>query len=445
MIFDRQKKIFFYFFSCFFLSHCGLHIWEKAPPVPNYRISASSSGYCSKINYKEEFKAYFFEELGESVDNNSVGKRVERALKCIQSRIIVAKDLIANDHLTKQELISLLNRESIRTENMEAIIDRIINLKHFDESIFIKNNLVDIMKRPSADSVSLENTMCRKQEIGESVLSKQEVDVLVSFLVHLSDFLLVVEQKSYDLKEKFFNTVSKEKFVDTLLEKDFFYQKDSSFAYYAWLFMVSEDFQNRFVSFLSDYFAEDFPEYSQYLKTGLSERTKNLESWLERWGRDIRKLFSRDKVDEILDPLSQAMFFPQVFNSQLNVQNVKYIVLNIYLTQYFFFIYDVNRDFQIDHQELESLSCFLTSLVYVFIAPRLEGQREWIQNLYKPKAISNYIIRYQKFPSIASLSYLSYRIFENPETLENLHYEDVSRLISGFFSEFFKLRPEIIQ
>ena len=414
MIFRKQREFFFIFFACLFLSHCGLRIGEMASPIPTYNISLSSED-CLSLNYKEEFSSYFLKQTAKDLS----GQRLSRALNCIASRIVRAENLINHEYFEKQELINFLNQDFIKTEDMKPIINHIIDPVYFDDYILIKDNVVQLIAKKPDGFFAHANTVCQSQRADKIVFSKQEVGIFVDFLEGLSDFFLTVERSSYEVFEQFFKSNDS---GSHLLSKSQLKENDY--------------FENHFISFLSKYFYKDFPAYSLFLdRLHFSEEYSHPRKRQNRVKEDLKQ------VEAVLQPLLDIAQLPWPSSDRLTVQNIKYMMLNIYTMKAFFSVYDVNQDSMLSPRELEPLSCFITPLISAIMRPRLKNRWEFIQDLYKSKAVATYIIKYQKIPpeglNWQFLMYLKYRLFENPENLDNLSYTDVSRLISVLFLELF--------
>ena len=147
-------------------------------------------------------------------------------------------------------------------------------------------------------------------------------------------------------------------------------------------------------------------------------------------------------------PLLKVLYLSLDKENKISFQNVKYMTLNIYITQAFFQVYDLNQDFQLSSQELKSLSCLITPLMSVLIPPELKKEWDFIQRIYSPMAISHYIINYQKIPSGDLMEsdfwhFWWFRIWRDSEKLNRMSYLEVSRFTSLLFSELFnKIRFE---
>ena len=419
MIFRKHRELFFIFFACLLLSRCGLYIGEEAPPIPKYKLSLSSSD-CSRLDYKKEFSSYFLEEPEKiQTDDSMSGQRLSRALICIASRIVRAENLINHEYFEKQELINFLNQDFIKTEDMKPIINHIIDPVYFDDYILIKDNVIQLIAKKPDHHFAQANTVCRSQRTDKIVFSKQEVGIFVNFLEGLSDFFLRVEQSSYEVFEQFFKNN----------DLDFHLLSKSSLK-------ENDYFKNHFIAFLSKYFEKDFPAYSLFLNESYRSEEYSHPRHRQRSRRQNPK-----QIGDTLQPLLDMAQWPWPSSDGLTVQNIKYMMLNIYIMKAFFSVYDVNQDSVLSPGELKTLSCLITPLISAIMRPRLKDQMEFIRDFYTPKAVATYIIKYQKIPpdnlNWQLLIYLKYRLFENPENLDNLSFTDVSRLISVLFLELF--------
>ncbi len=158
-----------------------------------------------------------------------------------------------------------------------------------------------------------------------------------------------------------------------------------------------------------------------------------------------------EELDSAFQPLWDMAQLPLPSSERLTAQNIKYIMLNIYITNSLFAVYDINQDSVLNPAELELLSCVLTPLVSPLVLSQLDKLnglpqqiKKLIQDFYDPKAITNYIIKYQKLPPHSSkdikgmASFLRYRMWSDPDSWEDLSYTDASRLISVLILEAYK-------
>ena len=390
-----------------------MEIGEEAPTIPKYKLD-QNSGDCSSVDYKKEFSSYFLEEQEKDQTNNLSGERLSKALNCISSTIERNKNLINHENFDKRELINFLNQAFVKTKNMEPTIDHITNPDYFDDYIFIKDNIIYMIGEQKAGCFVKADKVYHSQN-DAIIFSKQEVDVFVGFLKNLSDFFLKLEQSSYEVFERFFN---KNDLDAHLLSKSQLNQ--------------SKAFQNQFISFLSNYFHKDFPEYSRFFDKNFSEIHYDFNKLQQRidgyhstrFQRRINKYhfakFQQKKNDyqslklrnSILQPLAIMAQLPPSFSDKLTVQNIKYIMLNIYIMRALFSVYDINQDSILSPKELKSLSCLITPLVSIIISPELKNEWKSVQNFYAPNAITNYIITHQEIPSRWNLNYIWYRVFK---------------------------------
>ena len=434
MIFNRPIKPLFLIGVFLFLPHCGLHIGEDAPPVPKYMMPSSAAAYCLDLNYEEELYSYFLKEQEENLPDNFSGQNLNGALECIVSRVESIKNEIGHGHFEREELINFLDQDFVKTKDMEPIINHIVHPTYFDDYILIKDSVIDLIGRQPDNSVVSNGAVCRKKPNGKIAFSKQEVDILMNFLNNFSEFLLMVEKNSYEVFEQFFKN---HKADPHLLSRS--------------QLKKSESFRKNFISFLADYLNEDFPTYSLFLKNVLSrqEELQPLKQTASRWR--IREHFMRNQkakeIEDVLQPFLEMAQWPVSPSDHLTVQNIKYILLNVYITKAFFAIYDINKNSVLDPEELETLSCLITPLASVIVSSLLEDEGQIAKQIAKhifkePKAVASYIIKYQKMPPknwpdnfLKDLSFLQYRYFENQDNFWKLSYTDVSRLVSALLLE----------
>ena len=413
MIFKRNI---FVFLSCFSICSCGLQIGEVAPGVPDYYLPESST-VCSQLDYKKVFLDYFFA-------NKPSGQKVDQALACISIKIKELRSLISHEFLNKQQTVNILNQDFIQKSNMKKLVDNILNPEYFSNYISIKNSLVYLVQ-PSSERGDLNSDwICQMTAPNdENIVSKRSADILIHFLEDLSEFFSSSEKDAYVIFENFFSKRS-------ISKSDL---------------QTSQQALNEFSSFLADYLSKKFPPYSQFLidqieKDKIIFLGKTAPSTIHP--RSVRrKRNSEAFIKTALTPVLETLNLPVSKKTEITPQNLKYIMLNIYIMQAFFKVYDLDQDFKLSPQELKSLSCLMTPLVSVIVSSELKEQWEIIQRAYDPTAISNYIINYQELPSrFVSDSnfwkFVWFRINDSDE-LRSLSYIEVSQLISLLLLEFF--------
>ena len=146
--------------------------------------------------------------------------------------------------------------------------------------------------------------------------------------------------------------------------------------------------------------------------------------------------------ESLKEPLLRMAQMPPSAEKKLSAQNVKYILLNLYITQAFFAVYDANRDFILDTEELEPLSCLITALLSV-MARDLEEKWWNVTGLYEAQAVTNYMIIHQEIPldfwDLGGITgFVWHRFINDPEELEPLSWTDASRLIAVLFETLFE-------
>ena len=412
MIFNR-KQSFFVFLFCFFSFSCGLRIRELAPDIPEYYLS-SPSGVCSQLDYKKVFMDYFFA-------NEFSSEKVSKAIGCISFKIEEIRDLINHDFLDKQQTVNVLNQDFIQAGNMKPIADNILDPEYFYNYVSIKNSLIQLMDTNFEKDYLSPGWICRITPSDKNIISKKEANILISFLSHLSEMFSSVEEDAQAVFQQFFK----------------------KYPVSIWDLQNSDKILTDFSSFLSNHLSRSFPGYSLFLRDQIREGDntslrESIAPLLEMLSLPLsladRSYYLRSVVRRGVSPKS--------VEAEVSIQGLKYMMLNVYIMQAFFQVYDLNQDLTLSSQELTSLSCLVTPLVSVLISSQLKEEWEIIQSIYNPTAISHYIINYQELPSERILDggfwgFWWYRVNQNPDELEGLSYTRVSRLVSLLFSEFF--------
>ena len=417
------NKYIFIFLSCIFISSCGLQIGEVAPKEPGYYLS-SSSGICSQLgDYKEVFLDYFFKD-------GRFGEKLSQALACISFKLKEMQSLIKHDQLNKQQTVNILNQDFIQKSYMNKVIDHILNPDYFYNYVSIKNNLVHLIQPDFKRAYLRADWICQINPNDDNIISKKSVDILLGFLGDLSELFSSVERDAYIIFEEFFTgrSISKSEF------------------------RTSQQALLEFSSFLSDYLVDRFPSYSEFLKNIIELEKVQAPSKVKEYKEELDHM-KEEKEEEDKTPLKEAMapllssFDLRFFNgNKIQPQNLKYMMLNIYIMQAFFKAYDLNKDFILSSQELQSLSCLMTPLVSIVVSSELKEEWEIIQTAYDPRVISNYIINYKRLPPIEksfrafldsnTWRFLMFRM-TRPDELHSQSYTEISELISLLFLEFF--------
>ena len=415
MIFKKRAVI---LLSCFFICSCGLQLGEVTPGAPEYYLSRSSN-VCSQLNYKQVFMNYFF-------NNKPSRGKVSQALTCISIKVKEFRDLIKHEFLNKQETINILNQEFLQVGNMKPIVDNILKPDYFYDYVSITNNLFDLVQPNLKRNYLKADWICQIKSNDENIISKRSADILISVLEDLSQMFSSVE-------------------IDALnISKDFFIKKNIG----KFELQTSSQALIEFSAFLSDYLIEILPSYAQFLKDQIDKTVgKQLFEntiYINEATFEINQQEDKDTaLRAVMEPLLSLLDLPQSSGDKVRPKNLKYLLLNIYTMKAFFKAYDLNQDFYLSPQELKSLSCLMTPLVSVLVSPQLKEEWNIVQKAYDPRAIGNYIINYQNFPSqeLDMLNsnfwrFLWFRIRKANE-LYGQSYIEVSRLFSLLFVEFF--------
>ena len=415
------NKWIFIFASCFFISSCGLKIGEKAPGAPDYYFSHSDA--CSKADdYKKIFLDYFFEE-------GVFGEKISQVFYCISLKVKRFKGLIKHDHLNKQQTVNILNQDFIQKSYIKKVVDNIFKPEYFDDYMSIKNNLIYLAQPEFKKAYLQKDRVCPTHQDDDNIVSKKSVDALVSALESFSELFSSAEKSAYIVFSEFFAKRS----INKLELRE------------------SESALFEFSSFLSDYFSEIFPSYSHFLKKHIEKSRLQIADAQAKRFED--RLFFREGMEEktkialqlAMEPLLSLFDLPFLSGNEIKPQNLKYMMLNIYLMRAFFKAYDLNKDFILSSEELRPLSCLMTPLVSILASSELKEKWKIIQDIYDSKAVSNYIINYKRLPPVEqsfkaffdrnTWRFLFFRLTESDE-LYDQSYTEASQLISMLFLEF---------
>ena len=403
MNFNPQIKILLSLCFLYILTYCD-GIGEDPPPIP---IHHRSLGVNCEVDYKQELQSYFLAEQRTSPSSESTPNenRTIKAINCLIALIEGTKKLIKPEEFTKQELLNTLNEKFIKDENIKPLIDYITHPDYFNSHLLIKNRVIHIMELQQTDFPVTAEEGCYPPPEEDNVLSKQEVDTVVKFLKTLSKWLVQVEHRGNEFFEDFFkaeNRLSPSKWKD------------------------NPQFKEAFVKALSQHTLEDFPEYSRHLN--------NLE---------------KDQRAKVIEAFLTMAKWPLSFSQALTSQNVKYIMLNIYITQTIFSIYNTNGDSVLDSKELNRLSCLLVPVVRLITLSLIEDQLNLLpeqarEELVSPKNIVDYYLHYQtpiRFKERDfSYAWFVSRQFFYPQEFDSLDYTDISRVIMAVSSTLFELK-----
>ena len=392
------KKGFLLAVVCF-LTNCALKIGELAPPPAVFQLDAPPE-FCSKLNFKKELSDYFFNP--ESLNSSQLTKVFE----CLSLSIDNTIYSTANEHLKREDITSLMEEKLIDFGAFNSSLDLILYSKYSNSFLSIKKNLFQIIKE-DFDTVDFHNNFkCSNTDPDEIVISKSEALHLTPFLARAAKRLAFIEKDAHYILQSFFKR----------------YQLNKTD-------LLSERYLKLFHSVLNFNLKNKFPEYSRFL----SSQKKSVPV-IGLYSRTVTQI----NIKEIL-PLLDMLSLPSQSND-FNVLNVKYMLFNIYLTQAFFNVYDLNKDSILSDEELMPFSCMLSPIIDLALSKQLDSMRPIFKtavetlNLTELSPIIQYIISQQKIPR--SLNFVSHRIRRNPEKFSySLDHGDVTRLIALLFTE----------
>ncbi len=383
----------FLLISFFLLSHCGLKIGEKAPLVPEHRVSLQS-GYCSQLIFQEELIFYFSNQISEyQEDDDSKRKRASKALRCVRAVIKEIKDRFKPEFLERQGLLNLFNLDFFEIENIKPIKDHITKPDHFDNYLSIKDHVLYLIKQWKVGGFAHRDQVCRPRA-GKGAISKSEANELEFFLEDILEFLLQLEVSAEEIFDDFFK---KNKLVSKIQLNNFDKKK--------------------FISFLYEYLSDDFPEYVKFLK-------------------------SKDS-DKILQPSLDILQLSVSDSKDLTSEDVQHILLHIYMIRTVFSLYDADKNAVLDADELEALSCLINPVVSIVLSSILEDESEFVKSISSVEKVAGYILRYQEIPDKRDISYLFFSMCLSIK-LEPLSYGDISRLVSILFTYFDSRKDDFV-
>lgn len=388
------KRFFIILLTVLSLLHCGLEVGESPPSVSKYQFQFSEN-YCTKLNYKHIFVSYFFINKTYIDNKNIEDQSARQALICLKSILLNNIDLFKNESFKSPELINFISHKFMNFKNAQFIIDHIIHSKYFKTYILIKDHIIDFIGQESNNKPRKLDTLSHKNEI---IFSKYEVEVFANFLKRFGDFLFKVDHHSRIIFHSFFSQ-HQDQFNINNLHK-------------------STRFNTKFLPFLSKYLKTDFPEYANHLAHNLSKREQ----------------------EYFLSSIAYMAHWPFLDSKKISIQNVKYIVLNIYIVQTLFKMYDRNKDFKISFKELQAVNKLILPLFSVLVDKHTQGKWGSIKKIYSAQAVLSYIIEYQNIPiskddvsTYWHLDFLTYRFLKIFKKEPYLSYTDASQLISNIF------------
>ena len=390
----------------FILPTCGLKWGEDPPPASSFN-QESVGGACADQDYKKAFASYFFEE-GDSSHKGATSS-LSFVLNCLADTITETKDFFYDESLNRAELIQLLRQDFVRTRATAPIVDHILapDYNYLDHYIGIKTSWVEMMTAGEEGRFVAEDLMCGHLSSAE-VFSKADADALVRFLRGLAVLAPRLQQEA----EQLFSQL-----------------QDQPLA----LLLNEAPLRQKLLSGLAEIFKESQPGFARFLEEGFSPTAEDTN----------RELFFRSLF-------RMAGLFPGP-SERLGVPQIKYILLNLYITAQLFPLYDKDGDFVISHQEAKPLSCLTSRLVSLVISPRLGELPYSVQAFLNPQAVSDYILDRQKLPlseeGSLNWDYFPYYLSAHPKDPKNLSYAEMSSLVSTLFATgfFFHKKRQALQ
>ena len=395
MIFKKT----FLLVSLLALTHCALKFGEIAPLNPVYSLDPASKT-CENLNYRQVFSDYFFSP------NSLNGDKLATAFHCLSANIQEAVYSINNEYLTKEDVSSLVDQKVVDFGNFNSTLNFIMYSEYSDSFLSIKNNLFQILKKDFDRESFHSNFTCSFGKTNGRLISKTEALDLSAFLESTAQWFTDIEESASDIQQSFF-VKHKVRPEGILSNKKFL----------LW-----------FQSFLYFKVKDDFPEYADFLKS----QSGSIES-----------------IQPVVEMLALPDKDSEGQSSNVSVLNVKYMLLNIYLTQAFFRVYDRNQDSILSHQELEPIVCMVSPIVELIMTRwfnEINKESSLLKTLSLAEELNikelsgsfiHYVISQQK-AQINGMGLIDFLLYhqhnKNQETLSySLDHADMTRLISLLF------------
>ncbi len=398
------KKLFFILASLLFLPHCGLEVGEETANPFIYKIEGSDS-FCDILNYKSELKSYV-----NDTDYTESNRRVKHILSCFVFKINqYVKSVVGDnqDYFTDEEIFKLLNEPFIKTESTAPIIEAITSHNYYHQIRSSKDSLIDAMKKyQSKESIEFED-YCPK--IKKGAVSREEVDTFTVFLEDFSDFLISINTSA----EKLFNL-----FHDLQGTSPILLKKDHL-----------------------------LPSFERVIKNKLWNASSNFQS------------LDEDQLDAVISSLTVMLFDYDKLHGEgiLTRSHIKYMLLNLYLVEMFFNLYDKNHNLILESDELRPIFCLFKPIIALFTMISLEDR--FFSFVLKPffteRVVFNYILKNKEIPKKINLKLIQTvfpsiniydtitvyheSILKQTERNVSVNYIGVTEIFGNLFKGFMKV------
>ena len=445
--------------SLFFCS-CGLEINEEAVYIDELdfqNLISNKQEACEELDYEQEIKRFFTETNN---DLNNFNNRVDEVIFCLKNKISDIGELIRGDnkdYLTRKELKNLLNNKVVK-EGIEDFIEKATLDEKFDQFLNSKNIILNIIRQTKYNYGLFENNVCSIRGAKIALHKEEEINTFFDFLDSMKDWLKTIESSSHLFYQYLEYALSEEK-LKLLKESEGLDYKDMHQSLESTEYMFLENFHNKsYYQSLGDY--EYIRKNSKILLSNPFWQRIIFTPILKEYARSYSfdKLFNYieetnpladqkgfvadflvDWVETDLDKYTNFLYSMYKIRSHNAEQHfsqldVKYFLTNLHLVEMVIRNYDFNDNGFIERSELNIFSCLFSSLIFI-----MEYTPENIIEEYltaDKNKIFNYILKYQKIPSLHKWHFAFHSMFiENEEVI--LSRGDLAKLFYVMLNEYF--------
>ena len=327
------------------LTHCGLKIGEEAINPLVYRVKEGGS-LCDVLDYKKELKDYM-NEYYYDVSN----QRVNYVLNCLAFKVSQYQESVIGhnrEYFTDEEITKLLKVVSGN--------DGIINPRSLSKAIAIKDLVVRAIhlykESPIRHNRSVSSSQCLSQE--KRIVSRQDIRIFVESLKDFSEVLLFINVRSEDLFRKIHN-----------IDPDAFSSAKQEKFFRIFNLVVRNKVWN-----------SGFYSFNQMSEVDLDSTLLILKSMI----------LDYSKYDK---------------GKELKKAHLKYMLINMYLVEMIFNLYDKNKNLILEGEELDEAFCLFGPIIDFFIDLALKDKyilKNVLKPIFEEKNIFEYTLKNKKIP-----------------------------------------------
>ncbi len=389
------KKLVFLVTFFFSFTHCGLEIGEETVNPFIYKVKGEGN-FCDVLDYKKELKDYM-----NSTNYRISSQRVWDVFSCIASKIDQYEEGIfgsRKSYFTNDEVLNLLKAPFMSTGSTSFIINSITDPDYYPKFLSFKSSLIGVMKKYQNEEYVEFGGHCPK--LGEQALSRNELDTFVLFLRNFSEFLISINVSS----ESLFRLLQAVHGTSPMTLTDD-------------LFLTS---------------------FKTIIKNKLWDTSSNFFQHLDKE--------SSDTVKDFL--ISMMLDYDQHHgNGVLTRGHIKYMLLNMYLVEVIFDLYDKNANFILEEDEILNAFCLFEPIISLFTFIVLEDSffKMVLKPFFTEKIIFNYVLKYKKMPGVINLRIIKMKFVQGDESFKNffketpyIDYADLTQLFGNLSKKFLK-------